>query len=123
MASVRLKKYIEGDRKEKEGKAIKGKERGYVEKLLKRCKRLGVEISGVSISEGSRFNVNEDALFTWVKSQVSAEELEDLTKRTIDLERLQEFVILGKLDTLKAPLEAFSETKFNTVRINHKEIS
>lgn len=120
MPSKKLQMYIEADRREKEAAKDKEKVKGYVSRLLQRCKSLGVSLKGVSFSQSERFEFLEDELYEWVKTQVTPEILESMTKRTIDLEKLHEANLEGIINSVEMPSSCYKIVSYNTIRISHK---
>ena len=123
MPSKKLKEYIAADSKEKAAVKEKSGLRDYAIKLLTRCKRLGLDVEGVSCKEEERFKFSEDKLYEWAATQLDKETLEYITKRTVDLEKLQEIALEGKIDTTKAPESVYAITKYSVIRIDHKKVN
>lgn len=120
MPSEKLQKYIEIDKTIKTAEKEKEKQKPYIVKLLSRCKSMGVKTSNISYIEAERFSFNEEKLYRWVTTQVDKKTLKTLTKQTIDLEKLQEAYLDGKIDSTKMPAECYTSTKYLTIRISHK---
>ena len=122
MTSSKLKGFIEADMYEKAAISAKKELRDYVGKLLRRCQRQGIEIRGIIYTESERFNFNEDLLYEWVKTQVDKEALEELTKKTIDIDKLHQYYLEGKINTENISEDVYKITKYFTIKIDHKKV-
>ncbi len=114
----KLQQYLDADKLIKENEKLKNEARPFVTKLLRRCKRLGIEVPGVLYIENTRFEFLEDELYNWVSSKVGEEVLEELTdiKKSINLERLQDAYLEGKINTLEMPETCYKKTTYTTIR-------
>lgn len=119
----RLLDYIDADQLEKEATSIKKGLRERVGKLLRRCRNQGIELDGISYEPCERYKFNEDLLFEWVAKNVDEKTLESLTKKTIDLDKLKELVLDGKIDTSKLDRDTYSITEYYKITVNHKKVS
>ena len=122
MLNKKVLQYIEADAKEKDALTIKKGLRDYLGKLLRRCRRLGIELNGISYSEEERYKFNDGALYEWVKDRVDPETLEYLTQRSIDLDKLHNLYLEGKIDTSTIAEDVFSVTKYFKITVNHKKV-
>jgi len=115
----KLQEYIDADKTIKAAEKIKEKHKFYVTKLLRRCKRMGIDVKEVTYSEASRFEFIEDKLYEWVASKVTEQQLEDMVdiKRTINMEKLKEFYLAGIINTLDIPPECYKETRYSVLRV------
>lgn len=120
MPSKKLEQYLAADRKIKKATQEKEAVRKHVEKLLRRCRKMGVEIEAVTYREKERFSFNDEELYKWVSSQVDSDTLEELTKKIIDLDKLQEAYLDKKIDTTKMPDSCYSVVRYPEIRVNSK---
>lgn len=119
----KLAQYVEADSQEKAASSIKKSLRDYLGKLLRRCRRQGIDIEGVEYEPCERYTFNEELLYEWVKENVDSETLEFLTKKTIDLDRLHDLSISGKIDTSKLSEDTYKITKYFKITVNHKKVN
>lgn len=120
MPSTKLEQYINADKEVKTATKKKEAVKEYVQKLLKRCKSLGVKVPGVTFFIGEKFSFDDQALYDWVSTQVDQDTLEIMTVKTINLEKLQEFSLEGKIITQAMPDICYKKTLTPTIRITHK---
>lgn len=116
-----LKEYVVLDKQIKDAESNKKNLREKVGKFLRRCRKAGVDVPGVSYSEEERYNFNEDQLFEWVKTQLDEKDLSYVTRKTIDLEKLHEVHLAGKINTEDLPEYCYTITKYFTIKVNHKK--
>lgn len=117
MTNKKLEEYLKLDKSIKEAEAKKEKLKNYVQRFLKRCRKWGIKVPNFGYSECSRFEFVDDLLYKWVAFQVSEEELLYLTKKSINLERLQELVEQGRIDSTKIPPECYTKLDYQMIRI------
>lgn len=120
--SPKLLQYIEADKKEKVASDIKKGLRNYIGKLMRRCQRQGIEVPGVTYSPQERYKFNDELLVEWIKSQVDEETFNYVTKKTVDMDRLHELYLSGKIDTSKLSEDVYSITTYFTIRVDHKKV-
>lgn len=114
--------YIEADKTEKMAGSIKKTLRERIGKLLRRCRRQEIEIDGISYEPCERYSFKEEQLYEWVKSNVDNETLDYLTKKTIDLDKLHELAVDGKIDTSKLGEDTYSVKPYFKITVNHKKV-
>jgi hypothetical protein len=119
MPSKKLSSFIEADRQVKEGEKSKESLKPYITKLLKRAQRLGIKINRVSFSENERFKFDDDALYIWLSEQISPDVLEGVTRKTVDLEKLEELYLTGVADPTLIPESCYTSTRYIVIKIKH----
>lgn len=117
-----LIEYIEADKLEKSATITKKGLRDKLGKFLRRCQRKGIEVPRFTFSENERYSFNEDLLYDWVATKVDAETLEELTKKTINLDKLHDLSLSGKIDMSSLSEDVYSITKYFTISVSHPKL-
>ncbi len=120
MPSKKLQQYIAADKACKEAEAEREKLKAYVQKLLRRCKKMGVKVPQVSFSMAERFTFLEDQLYEWAQDTLPAEDFLSITKNIVDMEKLEELVMDGKINSYEIPETCYTRTHYYTTRVKHK---
>lgn len=118
MIPKQLEEYIEASKKAKEAEAIMDRNKKYVQKFLRRCKRWNIKLPvKANLIKNERFEFNGDNVLEWLKDHVNARIFERVTKTVVDLEQLNEVYLDGLIDTTEMPTDCYSSKTYYSVRI------
>lgn len=115
-----LEVYTESDKQEKIAKDSKASVRSLVETFLDRCKRMGVAIKGVTFYKADKFTYNDELILDWLKSKMSPDDFNKVTKLTIDYEKLNEARLQGLIDLNELPEYTYSINSSKVIKISKK---
>lgn len=118
--SEKLDQYLKLDKEIKAAETQKEALKSYVQRLLRRCRKWGIKVPYFAYTEATRFEFIDEKLYNWVASKVTAEQLEYLTKRSISLEKLEQYTLDGTIDSTLIPEECYIKTTYGTVRVKNK---
>lgn len=121
MPSQKYTDYRDYDKLEKEGKAGKDALKPYMKKLLKRCLSRGIKTPGITFTTKKLLKVNDPELYEWVASQLTPEQLDQVRKKEIDLDKLNDLSIDKVIDMKQCPEVCFYYDYQDSITVRHNK--
>ena len=117
MPSKKLEEYMAASKTAKEAEAVMSKHKAHVQKLLRRCKQLGIKVPKVTLIKNERFEFVEDEVYNWLKENMDEPTFKSLVKEIIDLEKLNEAYLNGIIDPTSMPSECYTRNQYYSIRV------